>query len=502
MDIKTLNLNELKIGQVFTPIKWARWLIDQWDVFDAWIDGASICDPTAGQGVFILSMLHIARDKNIDITDNMLSRLALIEINPSLLNTFVQNVKQDFNIKFPRNRIFCQDIITDKHNEVYDIVIGNPPWSNFCDLPTEYKNYLKPYFIHNQLIPDTQKVLLGSSRIDISALVLKTVLGNIVKEHGNGYFYIPTSLFFGEGAHDGFRNYTAVQSKELFDTYIDFSIETVFEFTSTKVFENINTSYCCAKFQTGKQQSFPVKYFKEIDDNWIEHKAVPLKNNADPWRVAKNKHDLDIGNSIKIRLHANQKPRQGVNTCGVNDVFIFDHKPKYLPDVFLYPLATKDLWNNDSSPCKWILLPYNTQTGKPLTWDEINQYNNLSEYLDKNQNLLKNRKGVFIESYIKKGIWWSLLGVGHYSFSPFKVIWESYGRDYFKPIILSNINNQSWQGNQSMHSYIPCWNERNALDIKHGLLNPDIPILLKQLNGAGKCNWAQPGKMKKILSFE
>ena len=27
-------------------------------------------------------------------------------------------------------------------------------------------------------------------------------------------------------------------------------------------------------------------------------------------------------------------------------------------------------------------------------------------------------------------------------------------------------------------------------------------MLLRQLNGAGKCNWAQPGKIKKILSFK
>ena len=52
-----------QIGQVFTPLKWAEWLINKWDIFDAWIDGAHICDPTAGQGVFVLAMLPIARKK-------------------------------------------------------------------------------------------------------------------------------------------------------------------------------------------------------------------------------------------------------------------------------------------------------------------------------------------------------------------------------------------------------------------------------------------------------
>ena len=42
----------------------------------------------------------------------------------------------------------------------------------------------------------------------------------------------------------------------------------------------------------------------------------------------------------------------------------------------------------------------------------------------------------------------------------------------------------------------------DAQRIKAGLENPAIPDLLRQLNGAGKCNWAQPGKIKKILSFD
>ena len=41
-----------------------------------------------------------------------------------------------------------------------------------------------------------------------------------------------------------------------------------------------------------------------------------------------------------------------------------------------------------------------------------------------------------------------------------------------------------------------------AQRIKTALENPEIPTLLRQLNGAGKCNWAQPGKIKKILEFD
>ena len=68
--------------------------------------------------------------------------------------------------------------------------------------------------------------------------------------------------------------------------------------------------------------------------------------------------------------------------------------------------------------------------------------------------------------------------------------------------MLSSVDGQMWQGNQAMHAFIPCWSKEDADRIKNDLENPKILKLLQQLNGAGKCNWAQPGKIKKILSFE
>ena len=486
---------ERQIGQVFTPLKWSEWLINKWSIFEAWLDGAHVCDPTAGEGIFALAMLHIARRKGIPITRERLSRLALIEVVPSHLEWFREEVKREFGVDFPVSQIFCQDIITEVHAEQYDILVGNPPWANFNDLPTAYKEQLKPFFIEEGLVPDKQKMLLGSSRVDIAALVLKVVLGKLLKKNGVGCFYLPTSLFFGDGAHSGFRSYKVGSTR-------DFAVDTVYEFTSTKVFEGVGTSYCCARFRTDTRQNFPVTYFKESEGKWVEHKALPLKNPTDPWRVVRNLDELHAGATLEVQLSSEQAPRQGVNTCGTNSVFIFNQRPPRLPDQFLYPLATKELWRQQTtSPHKWILLPYDQRTGKPLTWDQIGQCPALRDYLQSVRNVLQARKGTLLRSALKRGNWWTLFGVGPYSFAPFKVIWEAYGKDRFDPIVLSSVEGQMWQGNQSVHAFIPCWTERDAQRIKTALEDPAIPVLLRQLNGAGKCNWAQPGKIKKILGF-
>lgn len=510
MDIKTSPLREPhpNIGQVFTPLKWAKWLINTWDIFDAWLDGAHICEPTAGQGVFALAMLHIARERGMPITAERLSRLTLIEIVPAHLTRFRENVKRDFGIEFPASQLFCQDVIMAKHERRYDILLGNPPWANFTELPPDYKERVKPFFLAEGLVPDARKMLLGNSRIDIAALVLKVVLGTLLETNGVGYFYVPLSLFFGDGAHSGFRNYRA--------NHRNFAVDTVYEWTTTKVFKSVSTAYGCARFRGDTEQRFPVTYFREHRHTpvsgpsrfanratWHELKAVPFKNCADPWRVVKTLDEIKTATGLDIRLSSAQTPRQGINTCGAKSAFVFKDKPAHLPEEFLYPLTTKETWRQEvPSPCKWILLPYHRQTGKPLAWHQIRQHDGLKKHLQDAQELLQARKGTFLRAAINKGYWWAVLGAGPYAFAPFKVMWEAFGRSEFNPIVLANVDGRVWQGDQAMHAFIPCWNEQDAQRIKTALEHPEIPALLRQLNGAGKCNWAQPGKIRKILSFD
>ena len=487
------NLHGIEVGQIFTPIKWAEWLIERWGLFDAWIEGASICDPTAGQGAFALALFRLARARGVRVSPDLLSRLSLIEVHASHLQVFQLKARQKFEIDFPSSQLLALDVITDLPNTEYDILFGNPPWSNFTDLSDSYKERLKPYFVAEGLVPDKKQVLLGSSRTDIAALVLKVGLGKLLRKDGVGCFYLPLSLFSGD-AHRGFRDYIASSRR--------FAVDEVCEFTATKVFEGVGTSYCCVRFCMDVPHKFPVRYFRERSGNWIEHRAVPLKSPDDQWRILQQEDSVDLDSPIKVKLSPDQKPRQGVNTCGANAIFMFEDKPTHLPGEFLFPLATKEIWKNgDMVSHKWVLLPYNRNTGRPLSWASIEQYAELRHYLTEVRDKLEGRRGTLIQSAIAKGVWWSLLGVGPYSFAPYKVIWEAYGKSHFHPVILNSAEGQVWQANQAMQAFVPCWNRADAERICSALQHPGIPILLRQLNGEGKCNWAQPGKIRKILSL-
>jgi hypothetical protein len=484
-----------KIGEVFTPARWARWLLVKWQVADRWLAGASICDPTAGAGIFALSLLAIAKEREITLTKDLVARITLIDRQVSHLSTFREIAAREYGINFPAANCLVRDLILNPPDRKFDILVGNPPWANFTDLPNDYKEVLKPYFVAAGLVPNKKQVLLGSSRVDIAALVLKIALGKLLKKHGHGYFFVPLSLFTGGDAHLGFRDYQA-QGR-------DFQVEQVFEFTQTPVFESVITAYAAASFVIDARQTFPLKYYREGEGSWQQYIAKPLRLSTDQWRVIAKSQPEEEEETIEIAIAPKQKPRQGANTCGAKAVFIFEQKPDFLPAQFIYPLVTKELWRSPKQePNRWILLPYAPKTGKPIAWDCLVKYPDLLAYLEQFKSRLQNRRGTLIQAAIGKGLWWSLLGVGLYSFAPYKIIWQSYGQYDFRPQILSQVDGQAWQGNQAMHAFIPCWRRDNADRLLHLLNNPQIPRILHQLNGGGKCNWAQPGKIKKILAID
>ncbi len=496
MDTNTLHSENDKIGQVFTPMVWAKWLIQRWGVFDSWCDGASVCDPTAGRGAFALALFDEARSRNVDVTTELLSRLKLVEIRSENLCFFREAAEAEYGIRDLQSICLCCDVIRDTPAITFDILVGNPPWANFTDLPGPYKEALKPWFVSEGLVPDRKSVLLGASRTDIAALVLKRVIGRMLRNPGSGYFFIPLSLFSGDDAHIGFRDYLA--------NGLDFCVEEVLEFVTTKVFEGVGTSYACAHFTKEKKQFFPVPYYRENNGAWMMMRASPLKASSDQWRISSGDDcQNETYEDIDISLSPEQKPRQGINTCGANSVYLFDNKPEYIPDDFLYPLVTKELWKGSSGmPCKWICLPYDKVSGRPLNIGQVQNCGDLWDYLYAHKSELESRKGTLIQAAIRKGVWWAMLGVGPYSFAPYKVIWQAYGNSDFAPIILGKYGEMEWQANQAMQAFIPCWKLEDAQRITEGLGNPRIARILTELNGAGKCNWAQPGKIKKILSFD
>ncbi|MCY3999583.1 MAG: hypothetical protein OXF84_02080 [Bacteroidetes bacterium] len=492
-----------EVGRVFTPLAWAIWCIKNFGVYQQWIQGASIIDPTCGQGVFFEALFLQAQKNNYQIRQTDLLRLTGIEITPSDKDHFLQLASNKYRIDFPEKNFITSDFLDVKGNNQFDIAVGNPPWVNFTDLSSIYKSTIKNYFIEYGLVKNKQSVLLGASRIDMASLILKKVMKDHVKPNGLGLFFVPLSIFFNEEANREFRPQSGTRNT--------FSVQKIFDFESGLVFKDIHTRNGFIHLKRDGKQHFPVA-LEKLHLNGKE--SLSWCRPAFPkgaW-IQSQRQDQGISFHL-ISVERKQVPRQGMNSCGQNKVFILERQDMIdhhcnepfqltngfgntvsLESQFLLPLMHAGLFGRKKpSKIRYILCLHN-RDGSALGYDDLEQFPLTLEYLNQYRDEMTHRKGVLIQSIISKNGFWSLLGVGAYSFSKYKISWESLGRSEFKAVVLDG----RWQGNQAMHSYIPSPSLEDATRICTEL-NDTVPNYLKSFGMEGTCNWAQPGRIKHLL---
>ena len=494
----------LRMGTVFTPRRWAEFAVAETGLFQKWIDGATIFDPTMGEGNLLSALVTYGLVQGWRMRDLPLHRLYGNELNHRLYLRAIER----FRIAYGRNmtaNFSNQDILL-LPRQPYDIVFSNPPWQNFVDLPPAYKEAVKPYFLALGLVGDNRELLLGGSRIDIAALVLQVALRDFLREGGELVAFFPLSLLLNDGAHRQFR---AFRSGEL-----RFCLRQVWDFGDTDIFGGVATRNGLLHIVRDRATEFPIPYHQWQEDTWKPGYAMPLMDLAAPFSVfdqLPTAQDLAIP---PIPLPKASVPRQGINTGGANEVFMFDRiaddgkdyvrvsnkrvQDVRLPREFVRPLiTTANFRQAERTPNKWVLLPY-TPAGKLLDAAQIARHADLADYLATQQPALQARKGVLVHNMIDRGQWWGLLGVGPYCFFPYKVVWEAYGRVAFRPQIFD----ARWQVNQSLQAYIPVQSLAEAERVLLALSDPRIEAYLRSLKMEGTMNWAQPGKIKRLIRFE
>jgi hypothetical protein len=498
MAAKNLNpFADLSTGSVFTPPAWAGFAIEKYGLLELWLNGKTVFDPTMGEGNLLAALVETALKNGRTLPDLPLANLFGLEINTAYYRNALEAFMRNYGVDMSAN-FFNTDILAFNSLSA-DVLFGNPPWCNFTNLPPAYKKSIKPFFFEYGLIDDSQKLLLGNSRIDMAALVVQKTITENLKENGEAVFFLPLSLFLNTGAHGAFRRFTAKGK-----TY---SLSSVYDFEDIDVFPNISTRYGLARFEKKNSGHSFVPYFRFENGAWTQYKATAQRKDS-PLLIPHN--TKSIVTIPRIEVPADAQPRQGINPCGAVSVFVFcSHESldearckvnaaHLLPKKYIYPLITSKNFKNTAEPSKWVLLPYNAQTGKPLSLTEMGEEPLLFAYLQSQKHLLANRKGSLIQTQVKRGLWWSLLGVGPYSFCPYKVVWEAYGKDTFRPQIFQG----SWQANQSLQAFIPCADEAMARQILAKLSNPLVQQYLRASKMEGTMNWAQPGKIASILAFQ
>lgn len=488
---------KLVIGATFTPQNWAQFAIERFGIFDEWMSGKSIFDPTMGTGNLLVALVEYGRKKGYSTEELPLDRIYGNELNREFHQQALGRFEEIYGVDMSDN--FCLgDIITRKPMK-HDVLFGNPPWLNFTDLPEQYKEFAKSYFEKYGLVGSRQDLLLGRSRVDIAALIIQRSIIDFLSPKGSAYFFAPLSILLNDGAHAAFRNFSFRKTH--------YALQEVLDFNEENVFNGISTRYGLMSFQRGQKTDYPVPFFRREKDQWTEFSARPLKLPNDALLVMSPDEEKEISAMPELHLSKRSQPRQGINTSGANAIYFFNeceqvneevvqvNESTQLPAQFVFPLMTRaNFESEDNAPQKWVLLPYD-ENGKPLS--SLTEYPLLKSYLERHREQLENRKGRLIKSWADRGLWWSMLGVGAYNFAPYKIIWEAYGRSSFLPRLVEG----NWQANQSLQAYIPAYDITEAKEILTSLQHPSIEKYLRAMKMEGTMNWAQPGKIKKLITF-
>ncbi len=488
----------LSIGAVFTPPKWATFAIEKFGLLEKWLAGKTILDPTMGEGNLLISLVEAGLETGRKLADLPTQNLYGIELNTHYFEAFCSKIEK---YNFKQTNFLNEDFFFTKTTVEVDIIFGNPPWQTFANLPADYKEIAKPLFFEYDLVGKAQDLLLGGSRMDIASLVIQKSIAKHLKTNGEAIFFMPLSLLLNDGANETFRNYKVGKTH--------FALEKIYDFGTAKIFENVATRYGLVYFRRDAFTQYPVPYLRLEQASWQTLFARPLLRENAPLSVTTGENINLLETLALFTILPTQIPRQGVNTGGANDIFFFQScesfdKENYilnekiiLPKKFIYPLITSKNFQKQAKPTKWVLLPYKKK-GKPLDWAEIEKYPHLQNYLWQHKITLENRKGTMLNAVMKKGYWWAMLGVGKYNFAPYKVVWESYGRNTFEPQIFKS----RWQANQSLQCFVPCETKELAEKILAYLQNPVIETYLLSLKMEGTMNWAQAGKIKSLFKIE
>jgi len=497
-------LKSQPIGDIFTPLPWGEFAAEQYDIFRMWMQGATVFDPSMGEGNLPESLITCGLRHGHALKSLPVNNLFGNEIHTAYHQTALHKFRNMYQADMSKNFTNCD--FFDLPKQQYDIIFSNPPWINFNDLPEAVKTKLKPLFFSYGLISSSKNLLLGGSRIDLAALFIQRSIIDFLKNNGKAVFFAPLSLFLNDGAHKTFRNYKIND--------VPFMIQSIHDFDKTPVFPDILTRYCLFGCIRDAQNRFPIPYFIHEENSWKEYQSSPMFSPSDSLHICSETQAEILKGIPKFPLPKSSVPRQGINTCGANDVFIFNEysepdastcllSNKYnrnciFPKEYIYPLASSRNFKTDSfEESKWVFLPY-SQSGKPITQEQIEQNNILKQYLSTHRLRLVSRKGTLINTAISKGKWWSMLGVGKYCFAPYKILWEAYGRSTFNPKIFPG----HWQANQSLQAFIPAETLEQAEAILAFLKDSRIQEYLSSMRMPQTMNWAQPGKIKKLFLVE
>lgn len=331
-----------------------------------------------------------------------------------------------------------------------DLVVGNPPWVKWSNLPRPYAEFIKP--ICDRMDIFSEDVWVGGIQSDISTVVTYRALERFVKKGGSLAFLITGTVFKNESSQ-GFRRWKL----RIADEDEPMTVETVEDYASLRPFEGVaNWPTLLLIRRNGKATSYPVRYRRFIGtkksialnfSSFEDLQAMPVPGtDAGPWLVGTKKEMQvwpDLFNASDDSIY---RARKGVTT-DVNGIFFVNiqsvadrkvvritndpHKGRHRDVVKRSAIVEKDdifplLRGRDvqrfiatPQPALCIIVPQREMFGdetlpvtRPRTFRFLSQFRPILEQRSSYRRFQQGKP------------FWSIWSTGDYTFAPYKVVWK------------------------------------------------------------------------------
>ena len=344
----------------------------------------------------------------------------------------------------------------------FDYIAGNPPWVNWENLPSDYRQTLIPLNEYDyKLFPHIgTHARHGSTKIDISSLMAYVSSDKYLINLGKLGFLITLTIFKTEGAGQGFRKFNIAGKCPL-------HIESVTDFSEFQPFEGATNRTASFVWIKGKTTIYPVKYKKWIPKHTplnitsdlsfqeVQHKFNIAELEAHPsseaitssWTTLESGFDQILKNAkgesyyqakpgtctwlngvywIKILKPIDSKTAliQNLGEIGKKKEKLYTAKVE--TDLVYSLLRGRDVKKWSATPSNSILLPHSEK--KPGTGIDTRimkkDYPLSYEYFSKFKTELLDRSGYKKYLGISGRPFYSIYNIGYYTFSKYKVVWR------------------------------------------------------------------------------
>jgi|GEM_PF-4381660 len=99
------------LGGVFTPRNWADWLVTRYDLVETWLAGATVLDPTCGDGALLLALAAGALRRGVQPEALPVQRLYGVERESTAVAALLARFRREIGTTPPRANIRTADLL-------------------------------------------------------------------------------------------------------------------------------------------------------------------------------------------------------------------------------------------------------------------------------------------------------------------------------------------------------------------------------------------------------